>query len=117
MAYDSIMSDRALREIYLMPFMLALKYAKPWAFMTALVLIPTEDLFADLSFSYNRVNGTHMSEKPSIIKNILRDEWKFTGMVCRPSIYTQQSGSPIHQIMSDWYGNRAPTPIANLIFP
>ncbi len=45
MAYDSIMSDRALREIYLMPFMLALKYAKPWAFMTALVLIPTEDLF------------------------------------------------------------------------
>ncbi|PBK67496.1 glycoside hydrolase family 3 protein [Armillaria solidipes] len=71
MGYDSIMSDRALREIYLMPFMLALKYAKPWAFMTA----------------YNRVNGTHMSEKPSIIKNILRDEWKFTGM-----------------IMSDWFG-------------
>ena len=35
MAYDSIMSERALREIYLMPFMLAEKYAKPWAFMTA----------------------------------------------------------------------------------
>ena len=37
MAYDSIMSERALREVYLMPFMLAQKYAKPWSFMTALV--------------------------------------------------------------------------------
>lgn len=35
MGSDSIMSERALREIYLMPFMLALKYAKPWSFMTA----------------------------------------------------------------------------------
>ena len=34
-AYDSIMTPRALREIYLMPFMLAEKYAKPWAYMTA----------------------------------------------------------------------------------
>ena len=33
--YDSIISDRALREIYLMPFMLAKKYANPWAIMTA----------------------------------------------------------------------------------
>ncbi|KAF8892349.1 glycoside hydrolase family 3 protein [Gymnopilus junonius] len=42
-AYDSILSQRALREIYLMPFMLAQKYAQPWAYMTA----------------YNRVNGPH----------------------------------------------------------
>lgn len=35
MAYDSIMSERALREIYLMPFMLAEKYAHPWSYMTA----------------------------------------------------------------------------------
>ena len=34
-AYDSIMTPRALREIYLMPFMLAEKIAKPWAYMTA----------------------------------------------------------------------------------
>ncbi|KAJ4475509.1 beta-glucosidase [Lentinula aciculospora] len=71
MGYDSIMSDRALREVYLMPFMLAQKYAQPWSFMTA----------------YNRVNGTHVSENPLIIQNILRDEWKFEGMV-----------------MSDWFG-------------
>ena len=37
MAYDSIISPRALREIYLMPFMLAEKYAKPWSYMTAYV--------------------------------------------------------------------------------
>ena len=35
--YDSILSDRALREVYCMPFMLAQKYAKPWSFMTAYV--------------------------------------------------------------------------------
>lgn len=35
MAYDSIISERALREIYLMPFMLAQKFAKPWSYMTA----------------------------------------------------------------------------------
>lgn len=34
-AYDSIVSPRALREIYLMPFMLAQKYAQPWAYMTS----------------------------------------------------------------------------------
>jgi beta-glucosidase len=33
--YNSILSPRALREVYLMPFMLAQKYAQPWAFMTA----------------------------------------------------------------------------------
>ncbi|KAJ7070143.1 beta-glucosidase [Mycena amicta] len=60
MAYDSIMSERALREVYLMPFMLAQKLAKPWAYMTA----------------YNRLNGTHMSENPEILQKILRDEWK-----------------------------------------
>ncbi|KAH7905370.1 glycoside hydrolase family 3 protein [Hygrophoropsis aurantiaca] len=71
MAYDSILSERALREIYLMPFMLAQKYAKPWSFMTA----------------YNRVNGTHASENKHLIQEILRDEWKFDGLV-----------------MSDWFG-------------
>ena len=33
--YNSVITPRALREIYLMPFMLAEKYAKPWAYMTA----------------------------------------------------------------------------------
>ncbi|KAF8839076.1 glycoside hydrolase family 3 protein [Paxillus ammoniavirescens] len=71
MGSDSILSERALREIYLMPFMLAQKYAKPWCFMTA----------------YNRVNGTHASENHHLLQGILRDEWKFDGL-----------------IMSDWFG-------------
>ncbi|KAJ7581226.1 beta-glucosidase [Mycena floridula] len=71
MGYDSIMTQRALREVYLMPFMLAQRYAQPWAYMTA----------------YNRVNGVHVSENPSILQKILRDEWQFNGMV-----------------MSDWFG-------------
>ncbi|OSD02184.1 glycoside hydrolase family 3 protein [Trametes coccinea BRFM310] len=69
--YNSIMSERALREIYAMPFMLAEKYAKPWSFMTA----------------YNRVNGTHVSENPHILQDILRKEWGSDAMT-----------------MSDWFG-------------
>ncbi|KNZ74982.1 putative beta-glucosidase I [Termitomyces sp. J132] len=71
MAYDSVISPRALREIYLMPFMLTEKNAKPWSMMTA----------------YNRVNGTHVSENPYILNDILRKEWGFKGLV-----------------MSDWFG-------------
>ncbi|KAG2134498.1 glycoside hydrolase family 3 protein [Suillus clintonianus] len=64
MAYDSILSERALREIYLMPFMLAQKYAKPRCFMT----------------STNRVNGTHVSENKHLMQDILRGEWGFEGL-------------------------------------
>ncbi|KAF9043921.1 glycoside hydrolase family 3 protein [Panaeolus papilionaceus] len=65
MGYDSVLSARALREIYLMPFMLAQKYAQPWAYMTA----------------YNRVNGTHVSENEFLLTKVLRQEWNFAGMV------------------------------------
>lgn len=49
----------------LMPFMLTQKIARPWAFMT----------------SYSRVNGKHVSENPRFLQDILRDEWKFNGLV------------------------------------
>ncbi len=67
---NSIVSERALREIYLMPFMITQRDASPWCYMT----------------SYNRVNGTHCSENPRLLKDVLRKEWGFDGMV-----------------MSDWY--------------
>ncbi|KAF5386896.1 hypothetical protein D9615_002114 [Tricholomella constricta] len=63
--YDSVISPRALREIYLMPFMLAHKHAQPWSIMTA----------------YNRVNGTHVSEDPLLLTKILRKEWGYKGLV------------------------------------
>ncbi|VDB99542.1 unnamed protein product [Peniophora sp. CBMAI 1063] len=63
--YDAVVSERAFREIYLMPFMLAQKIAKPWSFMTA----------------YNRINGTHASENKKLLQDILRNEWGFDGLV------------------------------------
>ncbi|KAI0781293.1 glycoside hydrolase family 3 protein [Trametes elegans] len=64
-AAESVMSDRALREIYLYPFMLAQKKAQPWAFMT----------------SYGRINGVHCAENPTLLQDILRKEWGFKGIV------------------------------------
>lgn len=62
---DSILTERALREIYLMPFMIAEKESRPECYMTA----------------YNKVNGIHASEHPRLINDILRKEWGFDGLV------------------------------------
>lgn len=64
-AADSVVSERALREIYLYPFMIAQKYSNPWAFMT----------------SYGRIDGVHCAENPRLLQSILRDEWGFDGLV------------------------------------
>jgi hypothetical protein len=47
MGYDSVLSPRVLREIYLMPFMLAQKYAQPWSIMTAYVEHLSRDVGRD----------------------------------------------------------------------
>ncbi|TFK55623.1 glycoside hydrolase family 3 protein [Heliocybe sulcata] len=62
---DSVVSERALREIYLKPFQIAIKKADPWALMTA----------------YNRLNGTHCSENFDLLQNILRKEWGYEGLI------------------------------------
>lgn len=62
---DVRLSERALREIYLMPFQIAQRDAQPMLYMT----------------SYNRVNGIHVSEDKRLIQEILREEWGFDGMV------------------------------------
>lgn len=64
-AVDSIVTERALREIYLMPFQLAVKYSHPKAFMTA----------------YNKLNGTHLSENKRILQGVLREEWGWKGVI------------------------------------
>jgi beta-glucosidase len=65
MAVSSIVTDRALREIYLLPFMIAIALGKPEAIMTA----------------YNKVNGVHASESSQLLHNILRGEWGWDGLV------------------------------------
>ena len=62
---DSIADERALREIYLKPFELAIKIGKPWTVMT----------------SYNKVNGVHATENKHLLKDILRNDFKYDGVV------------------------------------
>lgn len=98
---DSVMTDRALREIYLYPcvlfaiklpltadirtrFMIAQKYGKPGAFMTSYVLkLTTSSSAINLTStnSYGRLNGTHCSEDPWLLQTVLRGEWGFKGIV------------------------------------
>jgi beta-glucosidase len=57
--------ERPLHEIYLEPFRIAVRDAKPWAVMS----------------SYNRINGTPASENQLTLKTILKEQWGFDGLV------------------------------------
>ncbi|MBV9617175.1 MAG: glycoside hydrolase family 3 C-terminal domain-containing protein, partial [Ktedonobacteraceae bacterium] len=77
---SSEVGERALREIYLPAFQAAVQEAQAWSVMA----------------SYNRVNGTFACENPYTLREILRNEWGFDGVV-----------------MSDWFGTQSTSPSVN----
>jgi len=67
---NNIIDEQALNEIYLYNFEIAVKKGKPFVVMAA----------------YNKLNGMHCTENKYILKDILRNKWRFDGFV-----------------VSDWY--------------
>ena len=77
---SSEIDERSLREIYLVPFEWAVKKARTWGVMS----------------SYNRLNGTYTSEHNWLLTTVLRDEWRYDGIV-----------------MSDWFGSHSTVETVN----
>ena len=65
MVIDAVVDERALREIYLVGYEIAVKGAQPWTVMCA----------------YNKVNGTYCCEHPYLMTDILKEEWGHEGLV------------------------------------
>ncbi|MBQ3704922.1 MAG: glycoside hydrolase family 3 C-terminal domain-containing protein [Clostridia bacterium] len=73
---SSIVSERALREIYLKGFEIAVREAQPWAIMT----------------SYNKVNGEHTANSHDLCTTAAREQWGFRGIIMTDWTTTNREG-------------------------
>ncbi|KAM5350935.1 hypothetical protein ACJ41O_003658 [Fusarium nematophilum] len=64
-AVNAVVSERALREVHMLPFQIALGDATPGGVMSC----------------YNRVNGKHVSENREFLDGLLREEWGWKGLI------------------------------------
>jgi beta-glucosidase len=63
--YNAIVTDRAMRDIYLTPFQIAQHDSNPATHMTV----------------YNKVGGVRVSENPKILKDVRCGEWRWDGLI------------------------------------
>lgn len=88
MGVDSVVSERALREIYIRGFEIAVKQAQPMAIMT----------------SYNLVNGVHAANNKDLCTQAARNEWNFQGIIMTDWTTTEAHGGSISW-KCPWAGN------------
>jgi len=65
LSINALIDQRALHDLYLKPFEIAVKEGKPYTVMC----------------SYNRINGTYSSDNAWLLNTILREQWGFDGLV------------------------------------
>ncbi|HET7689812.1 MAG TPA: glycoside hydrolase family 3 C-terminal domain-containing protein [Nocardioidaceae bacterium] len=73
---DSVVDERTLREVYLLPFEIAVADADPWSVMAA----------------YNDVNGVPATEQDDVNNRILKGEWGFEGLLVSDWFATKSAG-------------------------
>lgn len=90
MGANAIVSERTLREIYLRAFEIAIKKGDPWTIMT----------------SYNKVNDQWVNSNRHLMKDILRDEWGYDGVVVSDggAIHTNKVGAHLNGLDVEFCG-------------
>ena len=74
---NSVLGEATLRELYLLPFQIAVEDSDPWTIMAA----------------YNDVNGVPATEQHHVINEIVKGEWGYTGLVVSDWFATKTAGA------------------------